>query len=81
VDISAAEVSVVHLDLDWKFFAESLVVGGKIVEPMEGDRIETVDRPRREVYEVMRSGDSNCWEPSEPQSDYILIHTKRVSAG
>jgi len=64
--------------IDFLVPCESLTIGGKLVEPQSGDRIQIQRAAGLEIYEVMQLGAEPAYEPADCYGIEWRIHTKRV---
>ena len=63
---------------DFIITAADLVLGGEVVTPERGDRIEETAGNQTLVYEVVGPGQEPCWRWSDPYRLALRIHTKQV---
>ena len=65
-------------DADFIMPADRLTLGGSIVEPRRGDRLEEVTKTGTRIYEVMPSGNRRPFA-IDPTGQMLRIHTKLIS--
>jgi len=68
--------SVEATAVDYLIKKESLKSGGVVIEPEQGDRIETTF----DTFEVLHLPDDGCWRYSDPYGTLYRIHTKKIEA-
>jgi hypothetical protein len=64
---------------DFLISAVELVIGGKIVLPERGDRIEEMQEEKTFEYEVLAPGKEPCFRYSDLYRNTLRIHTKQIS--
>lgn len=71
---------VERTDRDFIIRAADLVIGGSVVEPRRGDRIDLTTGSTTERFDVMAPGDEPPWRYADPHKQLIRVHTKHVGS-
>jgi hypothetical protein len=72
------EMQIERTDRDYLLAAADLVLGGSVVQPAPGDRIE--DALDGRAYEVLAPRGEPVWRYSDNRRTTLRIHTKDVGA-
>jgi hypothetical protein len=58
--VTTDDFMITWLDQDWMIAADELIVGGSLIQPQRGDKIETTTGI---TYEVLPRGQQACFKP------------------
>jgi len=74
----AGEYQTIRTDRDYLFAAAELALGGFVVEPQKGDRVEDATDGR--AYEVFAPRGEPAWRYSDNRRLRVRVHTQDVGA-